>query len=207
MIPQDLKKNLSDAYDRQSKQRNQTQTQDWKIHEREAFLQRLRDEKKHTMLEIGAGPGKDSLFFSQNGVDVHATDLSEEMVQRCREKGLKADVMSFDDLQFPAGSFDAVWALNCLLHVPKKNLPEILAGLRRVLKKDGLFYLGVYGGINHEGIWQGDFHEPKRFFSFYDDDILKSILTREFKLEAFHKIPMDEDGDGPTHFQGVILRK
>ncbi|WP_202410111.1 class I SAM-dependent methyltransferase [Halobacillus litoralis] len=207
MIPEDLKKNLSEAYDRQSTQRNQTQTQDWKIHEREAFLQRLKGEKKQSLLEIGSGPGKDSLFFSQKGFDVHATDLSEEMVQRCREKDLKADVMSFDDLQFPEEHFHAVWALNCLLHVPKKNLPEILRGIHSVLKKDGLFYLGVYGGINHEGIWQGDFHDPKRFFSFYEDDTLESILTREFKLETFHKIPMEQSEDGPTHFQGVILRK
>ncbi|MBX0357252.1 class I SAM-dependent methyltransferase [Halobacillus sp. Nhm2S1] len=207
-MPQDLKKNLSDAYDRQSKQRNQNRTQDWKIHERTDFLQRLRYENKHSLLEIGAGPGKDSLFFSQEGFDVHATDLSKEMVERCREKGLKADVMSFDDLQFPGEHFDAVWALNCLLHVPKKNLPGILTDIRNLLKKDGLFYLGVYGGITHEGIWQNDFHEPKRFFSFYEDDHLESILTKEFTLEAFHKIPMnEEEEDGPSHFQGVILRK
>ncbi|MEC3883525.1 class I SAM-dependent methyltransferase [Halobacillus sp. HZG1] len=207
MIPQDIKKNLSKAYDRQSKQRNQSRTQDWKIKERGAFLEKLKNEKKHSLLEIGSGPGKDSLFFSQEGFNVQATDLSEDMVQLCREKGLKADVMSFDDLQFPESSFDAVWALNCLLHVPKENLPEILRGIRSVLKKDGLFYLGVYGGINHEGIWQKDFHEPKRFFSFYEDEILESILKREFKLEAFHKIPIEEGEDGPTHFQGVILRK
>ncbi|MGR9050975.1 class I SAM-dependent methyltransferase [Halobacillus faecis] len=207
MIPQNLKKNLTVAYDRQSKQRNQSPTQDWKIDERMAFLQRLRDEEKQSLLEIGSGPGKDSLFFSREGLDVYATDLSEEMVEHCREKGLKADVMSFDDLQFPEESFDAVWALNCLLHVPKENLPEVLRGIRSVLKKDGLFYLGVYGGISHEGIWQGDFHEPKRFFSFYEDNILESLLSTEFKLEVFHKIPLDEVEDGPTHFQGVILRK
>jgi hypothetical protein len=40
------------------------------------------------------------------------------MVARCRDKGLDAQVMDFSQLNFPAQSFDAVHAMNCLLHVP-----------------------------------------------------------------------------------------
>jgi SAM-dependent methyltransferase len=74
-------------------------------------------------LEIGAGTGNDGLYFQNNGLDVTCTDLSPDMVNLCREKGLKAYVMDFLSLDFPPGSFDAIYALNCLLHVPTRELP------------------------------------------------------------------------------------
>ncbi|SFJ61838.1 Methyltransferase domain-containing protein [Halobacillus dabanensis] len=206
MISQELKQKLSEAYDQESINRNKGETQKWKVIERQSFLQTLAQEQKNSLLEIGAGPGKDSLFFARQGMNVQATDLSEEMVKRCQEKGLKAHVMSFDDLMFPAESFHAIWALNCLLHVPKKDLPHILTEIKRTLKPDGLFYMGVYGGIDQEGVWEEDFHEPKRFFSFFKDADLEKLLQNYFRVERFNKIPMPRNDSGPIHFQGVILR-
>ncbi|WP_197061392.1 hypothetical protein [Halobacillus sp. BBL2006] len=94
-----------------------------------------------------------------------------------------------------------------MLHVPKAQLEQVLVEVKRVMKPDGLLYLGVYGGIDQEGIWEQDFHEPKRFFSFYKDEDLENILTEYFHLEAFHKIPQNSGQGGPPHFQGFILKK
>jgi ubiquinone/menaquinone biosynthesis C-methylase UbiE len=85
---------------------------------------------------------------------VTCIDLSNEMVNLCQEKGLNAHVMDFYDLQFPDQSFDAVFALNCLLHVPKANLESVLKEVHRVLRDGGLFFCGVYGGQDTEGIWE-----------------------------------------------------
>src|SRR5215469_10540854 len=98
------------------------------------------------MLEIGAGTGQDSLFFAGHDLDVIATDISAAMVARCRDKGLDARVMDFSQLDFPAESFDAVYAMNCLLHVPDAELPAVLRSIARVMVPGGLFFLGVYGG-------------------------------------------------------------
>jgi SAM-dependent methyltransferase len=48
--------------------------------------------------------------------------------------------MDFLHLDFPAGSFDAVYALNCLLHVPNADLPEVLAAIRAVLRPGQLHF-------------------------------------------------------------------
>ena len=202
-----VKNQLSSAYNKQAKHRDSQIAQKWKITEREFFLHTLLKEKKQRLLEVGAGPGKDSLYFHNAGLDVHSTDLCAEMVHLCQNKGLTADVMSFDDLEFPNDSFEAIWALNCLLHVPKSNLAEVLLEIRRVLQPGGLFYLGVYGGVNHEGIWERDFHHPKRYFSFYDNEALKKAVSSVFTLEAFHLISKEEIGQGIHDFQGLLLRK
>src|SRR5690606_3962913 len=107
-------------------------------------------------------------YFQENGLEVVAVDLSPAMVALCREKGLEAHVMDFLRLDFPPGSFDAVYALNCLLHVPDRDLPAVLEAIRAVLRPGGLFFLGVYGGgaLTGEGSYDHDDHNPPRFFSF-----------------------------------------
>ena len=77
------------------------QPEPWKLDQRAAFLERLEAEGGGSLLEIGAGVGRDSLFFQNNCLEVTATDLSPEMVRFCREKGLNAHVMDFWKLDFP----------------------------------------------------------------------------------------------------------
>jgi len=81
-----------------------------------------------------------------------------------------------------------VFALNCLLHVPRADLPTALAEVRGVLEPGGLLYLGQYGGIDHEGEIAGDNYEPKRFFSWLTDDDLRATITEQFDVVSFKAI-------------------
>src|SRR5690349_2584581 len=110
----DIIANLRAAYDRAVEEREAKSVSPWKLEERQRFLDLLRQEQKTTLLEIGAGTGRDSLFFQEQGLRVTCTDLSPAMVEHCRQKGLNAQVMDFRHLDFPDESFDAVYALNCL---------------------------------------------------------------------------------------------
>ena len=206
MIYKEIKKSLSETYDKKSGDRNKNPMESWKIKERDIFYSYLKNENKVSLLEIGAGPGRDSLFFHEKGMETLSTDLSPESIELCKEKGLEAKVMSFDHLTIPENQYDAIWALNCLLHVPKRELPNVLKEINRVLKPEGLFYMGVYGGENHEGIWAEDHYEPKRFFSFFEDETIKEVLSKVFTIEKFTCVPKEVIG-GKFHFQSIILRK
>lgn len=197
------KTSLKQAYNRFADQRDQAEIEPWKFLERERFIERLNAENYTMVLEIGAGTGRDSFYFEQKGLSVTCTDFSEEMVKLCREKGLKAHCMDFTKLMFEAESFDAVFALNCLLHIPKQELDSVLEQIANVLRPEGLFFYGVYGGQDSEGVWEKDFYEPKRFFSMFQDDALQQVVRSRFLVEDFHTIPM---GKGP-HFQSLMLRK
>jgi cyclopropane fatty-acyl-phospholipid synthase-like methyltransferase len=194
---------LREAYDKRAVWRDEQGYQEWKEKERANFLAHLQRENKRTLLEIGAGPGRDSLFFQQNGLEVVATDLSPEMVKLCRAKGVTAYVMDFDSLEFPE-LFEAIFALNCLLHVPKKDLPTILQRLHGLLKPNGLFYLGMYGGQDFEGIHEADQHEPKRHFSLYLNEQIQAIVGRFFTPVYFQAIPLTSTIDT---FQSMIWRR
>ncbi len=198
--------NLRQSYDRTAVERDKGEIAAWKIEERDKFLSLLQKESKRNLLEIGAGPGKFSKFFQDNDMTVICTDLSPEMVRLCRDKALTAYTMDFLNLDFPDRSFDAVFALNCLLHVPKKDLPQVLQVIQALLKPMGLFYMGLYGGREHEGTFPEDHHEPKRFFSFYTDEQICKVTTEFFELLSFKQISIKEESPN-FYFQSMILRR
>ena len=204
MTTNQLQTNLILSYNRKAEHRNKSEIEDWKAIERAEFLALVQNEQKQSLLEIGAGHGRDSKFFQENGLQVTCIDLSPEMVRLCQQKGLDARVMDMINMDFPDHSFDAVYSLNSLLHVPKKQLTSVLQSIMRVLKEDGLFYLGVYGGYDCEGIQETDSYTPKRFFSFHSDEGLKQVVTESFTLLSFKQIT---SGDGDLHFQSLLLRK
>ena len=196
-----IKNNLVTAYQRYALEREQAETQPWKMDLREEFAQTMKAQNLQTLLEIGAGHGRDSLYFQQNGFDVTCTDLTPQMVALCLAKGLNAKEMDFSHLEFADASFDAVWALNCLLHVKKEDLPSVLHEVRRVLRPEGLFFMGVYGGVDSEGVWENDHYEPKRYFSFFTDEALKKVLQEKFTILSFQSFPHND----ALTFQAVVL--
>ena len=96
-----------------------------------------------------------------------------------------------------------MFALNSFLHLSKEDFPLALKNVSRVLRPDGLFYLGMYGGTDFEGIWEDDFYIPKRFFSFHMDESLKVILSDVFEILYFRNVYLGED---KKPFQSTILR-
>lgn len=192
---------LREAYDGRAAWRDALAREPWKIAERRAFRERLAPGAR--LLEAGAGPGHDALYFHREGLDVVATDLSPAMVGLCRAKGLEAHVMDLLSLDFAAASFDAVYTMNCLLHVPDRDLPAVLASIRGVLRPGGLCYVGVYGGATAvEGPVEGDEHVPPRFFSWRTDDQLLAFAGFGFDVVDFHRVEEERDDEW---FQSLTL--
>ena len=104
------------------------------------------------------------------------------------------------------GSFDAAFAMNCLLHVPRPTLPAALGAVRTALRPGGLFYLGQWGGIDRAGIFAEDVYEPKRFFSYLTDDALLDVARRaRFDVVDFHAL--DVGVEPGTHYQALTLAR
>jgi SAM-dependent methyltransferase len=202
---EDVTAALREAYDRSAGDRDRAPVASWKDEERRRFLDALRAAGARTLLEVGAGTGKDGLFFREHGLDVTCTDLSPAMVALCRAKGLRGEVRDVLHLGLQPASFDAVYAFNCLLHVPKRALSPALASIREVLRPGGLFFLGLYGGPDAEGVWPDDWHEPKRFFAFHTDDGICRAVGAHFDLLAFRPVTVGRNSG--QHFQSLLLRR
>jgi SAM-dependent methyltransferase len=174
----------------------------FKIDERQRFLDLLRGRGATSLLEVGAGTGHDSLYFQEQGLHVLCTDLSPAMVELCRAKGLDARVADFLGLGVSPGSFDAVYALNCLLHVPTPDLPRVLEAIEEVLVPGGLLYAGTWGGTDEEGPMRDEDHPVPRFFAFRSDERMREALAERFRVLLFRTVDV-----GGNHFQSFVLEK
>jgi SAM-dependent methyltransferase len=106
----------------------------------------------------------------------------------------------FLHLGFDPASFDAGYAMNCLLHVPNADLPEVLRAVRSVLKPGGLFYVGVWGGVAQEGVLADDRYRPPRFFSLRTDAEMFRYASEWFEVVDFHTTEFEG-----KHFQSLTL--
>lgn len=192
---------IRDFYDRDVERREASGYPEWKRAARARFCELLQREGRRRLLEVGAGTGRDARFFLDHGFEVVATDLSPAVVRRCREKGLTAHVMDVLAPHLPPASFDAVHALNCLLHVPGRRLPDALSALGGLLVPDGLCFLGTYGGREQEGHWPD---AGGRFFAFHTDEFMERAAARGFEVVSFDRVPLP---DADLHFQALVLRR
>lgn len=121
------------------------------------------------ILDAGCGPGRDALAFSQMGYRVTAVDASAAMVALASERlGFAALRIPFGEIEYQA-EFDGVWACASLLHVPKADMPGVLARLRRALKPGGVLYASFKRGPREE------FREG-RWFNDYEEDTLAALF-------------------------------
>ncbi len=202
----EIKENLRLAYDREAANRERHGKEGWKRQEREAFLRRLEASGAQRLLDLGTGTGDDACFFQEAGFSVAGVDLSPEMVRIATGKGLEVHELDMTtiDSHFPAASFDCAWSMNAFLHIPKARWGDVLSGVQTVLAPGGLFFLGVYGGIDRDAIWEEDHYRPQRHFTFHADTELRDRLERAFEVLDLHFV---DYGHPLLHFQAATLRR
>ena len=205
----ELKDQLKIAYnaDAQRRDDNESTREAWKLSLRKQFANLVKSESIRIVLELGAGVGIDSAYFQSRGLDVLATDLSSEMVERCRKRGLNAKEIDLYDLAALGASFDAVYSLNVLLHVPRNDLEQVLGVIHDTLNPNGIFFYGVYGGVDEEKVTtDAKKMNLPRFFSRITDDALLKVVAPKFDVIKFETIDIGSDQPG-FHFQALFLRK
>ena len=117
---------LVKTYEKYAHERASHSPDEFKVRERSEFLKFLNAEGRETLLEIGCGPGSDAQFFQSQGLRVLAVDNTPTMVKLTAEKGIPVQVLDCYDLDQINKHFDAVYTMNCLLHIPKQDFDQVL---------------------------------------------------------------------------------
>ena len=128
------------------------------------FMARLKP--GDAVLDFGCGVGDGAAAMRDAGLDVSCVDASPDMVAMALElHGMEVRQISFDELT-DEDLYDGVWASFSLLHIPKSDLPDILARLHRALRPGGLLYIGLKSGSGEERDRFG------RFYAYYEEEEL-----------------------------------
>ena len=170
------------------------------------------------IIELGAGLGRDTIFFAQNGIYVHAIDYSLSATniikKRSKENNLDAliKVENHDirkKLNCDNENFQACYShmLFCMA-LTNQDLKDLNQEIFRVLKKDGF---NVYTVRNHmdgdfkKGTHRGeDMYEMNGFVvHYFSEDKIKSLI------DGFTNISIEnfDEGSFPRKLSLVINKK
>jgi SAM-dependent methyltransferase len=140
-----------------------------------ALIELFKRKKVSSVLDLGCGTGRHSLFFARNGFKVFGFDQSSAAIKRAEElseeQKLKINFKVWDMLRipYPYGnqSFDAVVATKVVHHTTVTNISLIFGEIRRILKDEGVLFLEVpernkigrleAEGVKHRMIEEGTF--------------------------------------------------
>ncbi|MEU3483626.1 class I SAM-dependent methyltransferase [Streptomyces sp. NPDC033754] len=166
------------------------------------------------LLELGAGHGRDALYFADEGFTVRATDFSATGLEQLRRAALargtaervSTDVHDVrDPLPLPDASVDAVFAhmLLCMA-LSTEEIRALVAEVARVLRPGGTFVYTVrHTGDAHygAGIAHGDdIHEHGGFAVHFFPRELVDALAEGWTLDEVHAF---EEGDLPRRLWRV----
>lgn len=163
------------------------------------FAQSLIHEKQnHSILELGCGQGRDSLFFSQIGHNVEAIDVSSnaiEFVNKTKNllgiNNLNASVSDISQpFKFDPDSFDLVYSNLALQFFDMDQMKLIFQNISNVLKPKSKFLFSTKkeGDKYHnfgKKINDNIFENEGIIRYFFSSDQLKQLLSPYFNILEF----------------------
>jgi cyclopropane fatty-acyl-phospholipid synthase-like methyltransferase len=108
------------------------------------------------------------------------------------------------EVDFSAGSFDAVLSLYTIFHIPRQEHRDLMLNIRRILRDDGLM-LVTMGTITEDETDVGDFIGSEMAWSSYSmEDNLRLVEDCGFVIEYW-----EEEGENgiPEHHLWILARK
>jgi SAM-dependent methyltransferase len=170
------------------------------------------------IIELGAGLGRDTIFFAQNGIYVHAIDYSLSATNIIKKRSKENNL---DDL-IKVENYDIRKKLNCdnenfqacyshmlfCMALTNQDLKDLNQEIFRILKKDGF---NIYTVRNHtdgdfkKGTHRGeDMYEMNGFIvHYFSENKIKNLL------DGFTNVSIEnfDEGSFPRKLSLVINKK
>ena len=171
---------------------------------REPFAELLTREGRRSLLDVGAGPGLDTLEWQSGGYAPVGIDLAHANAELMRTRGLTAVTGSLYRLPFADRAFDALWTMSTFVHVPHVRFDAAITELLRVVRPGAPLGIGTWGGFDFEGYPEFGELRPYRFFSLASHDKWRSMLGRHATVEQFETF--DPGAGHGWQYQFAVLR-
>ncbi len=181
-------------------------------------LKIFKQEKIFSIIELGAGLGRDSIFFAKNNIKIKALDYSISGLKVISDKIKKNNLSKFvstklfdirKKLPFPDNSIEGCYShmLYCMA-LTKKDLEKLNNEILRVLKPGGLNIYTVRhtnDGDFKNGIHRGeDLYENDGFIvHYFSKEKINSLL------DGFNNISVEkfEEGNFPRKLFLIVNKK
>ena len=184
----------------------------------EKALKFFQEKNIKNIVELGAGLGRDTIFFAKNSINIHALDYSQTSIESITNKSEKLNLTNFikpkvfdirKKLPFEDNSVDACYShmLYCMA-LTIDDLQKLNNEIHRILKPNGLnIYTvrhtndGDYKNGKHIG---EDLYENDGFIVHYFSEEKVNSLLNGFKNIALEKF---EEGTFPRKLFFIVNEK
>jgi len=183
-----------------------------------AAMDRFEADNVRSLLELGSGQGRDTLFFLASGLEVTALDYAEGGLEQIRGKAVEAQIAAgltvlTADVRQPLpineGTFDACYSHMLFnMALATHELESLVAELHRVVRPGGLVVYTARNTLDSHfgaGIDHGDgMFEMGGFIVHFFDRALITRLAKGFEL-----LDVDEYEEGrlPRRLFSVTMRR
>lgn len=149
-------------------------------------------------LDIGSGTGMLADWFAKQGFEILCLDPAQEMVLRCRAKGLNTLQTSLQNFSCNE-KFGLIVAVLSLIHIPKREIPEQFKRITEWLNPNGTLVLAVIEGQG-EGIGEKNSRFP-RYFSYFTRQEIFDLTQKNYDCVFEKRV------SGPITYLVFIFRK
>jgi len=169
----------------------------------------------NSILEVGCGTGKNTVFFSEIADKVYATDFSEGMISKAKEK-VKSSNVDFTQadikLKWPVeiNNVDLVTCNLILEHI--ENLDFIFSEANRCLTHQGKFFISeLHPFRQYEGTKANFEHNGTKIeiqaFVHHISDFLNAANKNSFKLLELKELWQEDDQNKPPRLVTFMFEK
>jgi SAM-dependent methyltransferase len=108
---------------------------------------RWKEQGYRNLLDFGCGLGRHSIFFSQQGFNVSAFDLSVDGINHLKQwatnenQSIDAQTADMIELPYPDNSFDCLFAYHVIYHTDSAGFKRIMNNVKRITKPNGEVYI------------------------------------------------------------------
>lgn len=144
----------------------------------------LKNKRVKTILDLGCGGGRDSVFFSKKGFEVVALDIFADKVQqkKLKKAGIKFFNKDIRRINFKPESFDVIYAHLSLYYFDDKTTDKIFNNLYDILKPGGYIF------VKCKSTADPIFGRGKKIGeNFYSSDGMRHFYTKEYMKKKLNK--------------------
>ncbi|WP_440989010.1 SAM-dependent methyltransferase [Haloarchaeobius baliensis] len=167
------------------------------------------DRDDPTLLDLGAGEGRDAVYFAEQGWTVYAVDVSPAGLEKAErlagERGVTVETLRADgnDLDVPT-SLDVFYSVGAVQYIEPSNRPGQFAQFKTQTKTGGVHV--VFAFVDHPEVptppdWTDNEH-------FYGQDELTGYYDDWEVVDSRELVFADDSGDEPhEHAAEVVVAR